>query len=332
MVCIICESPAVNEVGSVQGYRQNTHYAVLVCSDCEASFVRPGATDDRLYEAIYRNVARVPGYARYALLADELLRSRDPISHIASADECYYAIVKLLQARFPDKSGLRICEVGCGQGYLTYALTRAGYDSIGVDISSEAIDLARRRYGNHYFCGNIEQFVKSNDRLNVILATELIEHLESPVVFARSMLAALKKGGCLILTTPNKLPGGKQIWDTELPPVHLSWLSKASMQSLAARVDCSVEFVDFTQFYESGDRYQVTNASALQRTPVFNEQYELIQFAPEPGLGSWMRRAVKQTLPRAVTRTLQRARSGQSYRSFNNEASITIGAVFTPRV
>jgi SAM-dependent methyltransferase len=332
MVCLICESCAVKEVGSVQGYRQNTYYTVLECSDCEASFVTPCKSDDRLYDAIYRNVARVPGYARYAVMADELLRSADPISHIASADECYYAIVESLRAKCPDKSTSRICEVGCGQGYLTYALTRAGYDSVGVDISSEAIDLARRRYGNHYFCGNIDEFVGLNDKLNVIVATELIEHLENPIQFARSMLAALKQGGCLILTTPNKLLGGTQIWDTELPPVHLSWLSKTSVHRFAERVDCSVEFVDFTQFYESSDRYQLTDGSALQRLPVFNEQYELVQFARQQSLGSLVRRAVKQSLPGTVTRRLQRARAGAAYRACSNEESVTIGAVFTPKV
>ena len=329
---MICESSAVDEVGSVQGYRQNSHYAVLECSDCEASFVRPCKADDRLYEAIYRNVARVPGYARYSVLADELLHSRDPLTQIAGTEECYYAIVKSLRAKCPEKSGVRICEVGCGQGYLTYALTRAGYDSVGVDISAKAIDLARGRYGNHYFCGNIEEFVKSNDKLNVILATELIEHLENPVLFARSMLAALKQGGCLILTTPNKLLGGTQIWDTELPPVHLSWLSKTSMQRLADRVDCSVEFVDFTKFYESSDTYQLTDSPALQRLPVFNEQYELVQFAKQRGFGSRMRQRVKRSLPGAVTRTVQRARAGESYRSCSNEKSGNDrAAILTPK-
>ena len=332
MVCIICESPAVSEVGRVQGYRQNTYYTVLECSGCEASFVAPCKSDDRLYDAIYRNVARVPGYARYAALADELLRAADPITHIASADECYYAIVKSLRAKCPEKSAVRICEVGCGQGYLTYALTRAGYDSIGVDISSKAIDLARRRYGDHYFCGDIEEFVGSNDKLNVIIATELIEHLENPVAFGRKMLAALKPGGCLILTTPNKLLGGTQIWDTELPPVHLSWLSKTSMRRLAERINCSIEFVDFAQFYKSGNRYQLTGDSGLQRLPVFSEDYELVQFAPRQGLGSWMRRAVKQSLPGAVTKRLQRVRAGAAYRPCSNEESVTIGAVFTPLV
>jgi SAM-dependent methyltransferase len=331
MTCIVCESRALNEVGSIQGYRRDTYYTVLECSECETSFVEPCKSDDMLYEAIYRNVARVPGYARYVVLADELLARRDPLAHLANEDECYYAVITALQSKFPDRSGAKICEVGCGQGYLTYALTRAGYDSTGVDISSKAIDLAKRRYGDHYFCGDIHEFVKSHDRLNAIIATELIEHLDNPVLFARNMLAALQEGGSLILTTPNKLRGDTRIWDTELPPVHLSWLSKTSMRRLAERIDCNVEFIDFTQFYESSDKYQLSERAAVkERLPVFNEQYELIQFAQDQNWGSRLRRRVKQSLPVGITRTVQRARGRGEYRPCSNEASGTIGAVFTP--
>lgn len=332
MICIICESDALNDIGSIQGYRENTYYTVFECSECAASFVEPFKSDDKLYEAIYRNVARVPGYARYAALADELLRRRDPITHIARADECYFAVVKSLQARYPCKSGVRICEVGCGQGYLTYALNRAGYNAVGVDISSKAIDLAKRRYGNHYFCGSVDEFVESNDKLNAILATELIEHLENPVRFVENMLMALTDGGSLILTTPNKLMSSTEIWDTELPPVHLSWLSKNSMQRLAERVDCNIEFVDFTQFYESSDGYQLTNQVAVkQRHPVFNEQYELIHFAANQRFSRWIRQKAKQSLPLPVTRAVQRVCAGGGYRSRSNDESGSIGAILTPK-
>jgi cyclopropane fatty-acyl-phospholipid synthase-like methyltransferase len=44
---------------------------------------------------------------------------------------------------------------------------------------------------------------KINRKFDCIIAGEIIEHLESPIVFVRYCKSLLKKGGRIILTTPN---------------------------------------------------------------------------------------------------------------------------------
>src|ERR1700694_2586580 len=159
MLCTICKSVELTRAGSVDGYRQGDHYAVFECRGCESSVVDPCRGDERLYEAIYKNVSKVPGYARYHTLADQLLHARDPLNYIAKAEDCYYAIVKSLRDRISRKAETKICEVGCGQGYLTYALVRGGFNCTGVDISANAVALARQRFGDNYFCGDVSDFI-----------------------------------------------------------------------------------------------------------------------------------------------------------------------------
>src|SRR6185369_4008550 len=182
-----------------------------------------------IYEAIYSNVARVSGYSRYYELASSIKGKRDPLRYILNVEDCYHGVVQCLLAERSRVS--RVVEIGCGQGYLTYALSRHGFDAVGLDISREAIALAERRFGTHYFCGTLADYiVAANQMPTHVVCTELIEHLEDPVGFVRDLLACMPRGGKLTLTTPHKPPANVATWDTELPPVHLWWFSKAAMK------------------------------------------------------------------------------------------------------
>lgn len=74
---------------------------------------------------------------------------------------------------------------------------------IGIDPSATEDDLA----GNYtdIFSGTLMDYIKINGqaRLDVVMAGELIEHLEVPVEFLRECYMALKPGGRLVLSTPN---------------------------------------------------------------------------------------------------------------------------------
>ena len=50
-------------------------------------------------------------------------------------------LIKLLKERGAGTSGL---DIGCGNGYFTRALTRAGYSVTGIDISPQMLDTAQK--------------------------------------------------------------------------------------------------------------------------------------------------------------------------------------------
>src|ERR1700722_9993812 len=150
MICKICQFDSVRVVGRVEGYQRGHRFDVQECGVCGTSVADPCCGDPDLYDAIYKNVENVPGYSRYFELAEEILDVPNPLDHISAREDCYYAITKVLRESVTDKSRTKLCEVGCGQGYLTYALTRAGFDCTGVDISENAVQRARQRYGDHY--------------------------------------------------------------------------------------------------------------------------------------------------------------------------------------
>lgn len=111
------------------------------------------------------------------------------------------AILKRLRA-FPFKS---LLDVGCGDGELIVWLREnldPGIEFSGVDLSSETIDGNRIRYPELGFdVLNIQE--QHLDRtFDVIVCTEVIEHLDDQQGALGHLLAMLSPGGHLILTCP----------------------------------------------------------------------------------------------------------------------------------
>ena len=102
-----------------------------------------------------------------------------------------------------------VLDAGCGTGYGSFFIAKNGARKvIGIDISDEAITYSK----NNFSAANIE-FQKGDccktgfpdSSFDVIIAFELIEHLEQYEDFIKEMGKILKKDGIIILSTPNKL-------------------------------------------------------------------------------------------------------------------------------
>jgi SAM-dependent methyltransferase len=77
--------------------------------------------------------------------------------------------------KLPATNG-RVLDVGCGAGYLTYCLKKAGFDPIGVDLSPSAIQFAVNRYPDIKFfqgdCTKPEQLFDKSVKFDLIIFRE----------------------------------------------------------------------------------------------------------------------------------------------------------------
>ncbi|MBC7489460.1 MAG: methyltransferase domain-containing protein [Glaciimonas sp.] len=290
--------------------------------------------DEKIYEAIYKNVEKIPGYSRYSKLAKEILKQKFPLKYIMGVEDCYYGIAKTLIDKIDDKSKPLICEVGCGQGYLTYALVNAGYNAIGLDISKKAIELAKIRYGDHYHATDLKAFIETHGRKpSYIISSELIEHLSDPVLFIGEMLDCLAPGGSLILTTPNKLPTDNQIWDTELPPVHLWHFSRRGLIGIARQLSSGIEFVNLSEFYKIHIKFRKKSDSIKRlQVSIMDENYKLIKLNEKENNNSniSLKSVVRNLLPLNLIAKIQKIRMAISgYYVCDDNTSLTLCAIFT---
>lgn len=98
---------------------------------------------------------------------------------------------------------LAFLDVGCGMGGYLLAAQVLGFDAIGFEPSSDhahvATDLLHLRVINDYFSPDLV----GDQRFDVIMLSHVIEHIYRPVEVVRALVGKLKRGGILIIVTPN---------------------------------------------------------------------------------------------------------------------------------
>jgi SAM-dependent methyltransferase len=108
------------------------------------------------------------------------------------------------RARSGDGSGIpRALDVGCATGALLAALRDFGWDPQGVEISEAQARYGEARYGLPIYAGTLEAAAFPPDYFDLVHASHLIEHLNSPASFLDEVARVLAPGGLLALTTPN---------------------------------------------------------------------------------------------------------------------------------
>ncbi|XP_022131209.1 ubiquinone biosynthesis O-methyltransferase, mitochondrial-like [Pieris rapae] len=110
--------------------------------------------------------------------------------------------------------GKKVLEVGCGGGIVTEEFAKLGAEVTGVDPSPLLIGLAKehskvdeRVAANKptYLNTTIEEHSKHfPNHYDAVIATEVVEHVANLDVFLESCVAALKPGGKMFITSPNR--------------------------------------------------------------------------------------------------------------------------------
>lgn len=257
-------------------------FEIYYCNTCNTSFSIPRVTDTNvIYDSIYNNKENIPVYDRYWKYSETIKNQKNPLNYLCKAEDTYWGIGNALNQIIKNRKTARILEVGSGLGYLTYALNIAGYDAFGLDISETAVQQAKLNFGNYYISDDLFNFAeKKATSFDVIILTEVIEHVNEPLDFINALLKLLKPNGHLVLTTPNKSFYPSDIlWDTENPPVHCWWFSEMSIINIANKLNAKILFIDFSSFYK--ERYAMCDLKILRnnplRMPILNKSGQVIR-------------------------------------------------------
>jgi len=102
-----------------------------------------------------------------------------------------------------------ILEIGCGTGLLTRKLVRLSSQILGIDYSPKAIEIAQQINAKIPF--EVVDFTNDEDiklkiktKYQIIVASEVLEHIADKSEFFRKAHRVLTDDGFLIITTPNK--------------------------------------------------------------------------------------------------------------------------------
>jgi len=112
----------------------------------------------------------------------------------------------LLESVISNFSGLpkgRILDLGCGDGDYARRLKDLGFDVIAGDI-----DIVRFKYNNEIefkHCDITKEMPFKDNTFDYVLLMEVVEHLRNPYTVISEINRVIKKGGSLIISTPNIL-------------------------------------------------------------------------------------------------------------------------------
>lgn len=145
-------------------------------------------------------------------------------------------------------TGARICDLGCGNGFLSGLLGQRGYRVVGVDASMSAIEVAVKHYASDtvsFRCAPFDDSLLTcmdKDRFDTVISSDVIEHLYLPRQLCRIAAGLLRPGGSLLVGTPyhgywkNLAIGLLNKWDAhhtvEWDGGHIKFFSVATLGDL----------------------------------------------------------------------------------------------------
>lgn len=134
-------------------------------------------------------------------------------SVIRENDLTYFYILPVVRkalelVRAKDLSKINVLDVGCGVGTLAFYLAKKGYAVDAFDISSSAIAICKEFKAfsgmrNIRFYNQDVSNLKTDKRYDIVLCTEVIEHIPDDKHFLQSVSKLMKRNGLLVLSTPS---------------------------------------------------------------------------------------------------------------------------------
>jgi 2-polyprenyl-3-methyl-5-hydroxy-6-metoxy-1,4-benzoquinol methylase len=139
--------------------------------------------------------------------------------------------------------GLYVLDVGCGTGSVTTIANRGkGNRVLAIEPDAERAAVATSR-GIETTCGFLDQeFIAKKGPFDVIVFSDVLEHLASPDEMLKLAISGLKPGGTLLVSVPNVahwslrlnlLFGSFNYTETGLcDATHLRWFTQVTIQAL----------------------------------------------------------------------------------------------------
>ena len=98
-------------------------------------------------------------------------------------------------------TGLKILDVGCGDGVIREPMVQLGNSVASVDLPT-ITKMAHKRHVSSVLAGDAEHLAFAAGSFDLVLASEVVEHLWAPESFFDEAYRVLKPEGHLIVETP----------------------------------------------------------------------------------------------------------------------------------
>lgn len=199
------------------------------CPDCGLVWLDPPPTKQELAAAYHNYYTHqvIPDAPSFAQRLYRQLLSLTPIGR----DRRRLSLMYLDQV----PPG-RLLDIGCGNGQRLLPLRERGWDVTGQEVDQAAAMIGREQFGLRIVNDPVERLTGPYD---AVVLNHVIEHVPAPIPMLQQCHRLLRRGGMLVVTTPNINSYGYRKfgahWSPLDPPRHL-YLFTPSTLSLAAKL------------------------------------------------------------------------------------------------
>ena len=118
------------------------------------------------------------------------------------------AIRKYFQEVNKNSNIISILEIGCGEGNITVPLGSLGYQIRAIDVNKQAViqlEIKIKENDLQNIVTSVDDGYTFNDdkKYDIVIASEVLEHLEDPFRFLVNISKRMRKGSYFIVTIPN---------------------------------------------------------------------------------------------------------------------------------
>lgn len=197
------------------------NFKIVKCKNCGLVYVNP-----RLSQIYLRNLYN----ARY-------FKSDTPLTfgyedYIKDYDNIARTFKKRwLRIKRHLKNKGRVLDIGCAYGFLLKYLKEMGYEVYGIEISEQATQYAKLKYGLNVINKPLKQAGFLDNFFDVVTVWDVIEHFPDPQLELLEIYRILKPNGILSIITPDSGSIQAKIWGKNWveylrPDEHIFFFSK----------------------------------------------------------------------------------------------------------
>ncbi len=204
-------------------------FDLLRCPNCGAVFLSPAPRPEVLSQ-LYRS--GYPSYIPSLPSEGTLFRAAKSLCLLP-----YRLRFGCEEGTFPPFGQGRLLDVGCGVGDYLFMMRRLGWRCFGCDVSSQAVEQARRRIPDAALtCGSTEELSFAPASFEAVTLWHTLEHLPDPLGSLQRIRKWLTPQGRLIVAVPNvaSLEAktlGKRWLEIDIPG-HLFFFSTRTLRAL----------------------------------------------------------------------------------------------------
>jgi 2-polyprenyl-3-methyl-5-hydroxy-6-metoxy-1,4-benzoquinol methylase len=236
---IDCDSCGAREA---HGLFQKSGDSYVRCGRCGLVYIDPQPTDAELSEIYGEHYYDAWGSGVAA-------------EHVATLKRRTFALMLARMARRSGVSRGKLLDLGCATGFLLDVARDQGYEPFGIELNPYSAKQAQGRFGaDHVHCGTTDDHPFAQGSFDVVVMSDLLEHVRSPRKLLDQTRALLRPGGVVVVVAPNV--GGlsskvlRQGW-TDYKREHLFYFDKRTLAEALAKAGMQVmEIRSFPKFLD----------------------------------------------------------------------------------